>query len=87
LHQLSKLEKQKREEELKQILQLIKDLELILNSEERQKEVMKEDLKGIKKVYGDERKTVIIPGRAGEISIEDLVPEEESIILKQREDI
>ena len=80
LHQLSKLEKQKIEDELNQILQLIKDLKLILSSEEKQKQVMKEDLEEAKKVYGDERKTVVVPGRAGEISIEDLVPEEESII-------
>lgn len=80
LHQLAKLEKQKVEDELKQIIETIKNLELILKSEERQKEVIKEELEDVKKNYGDERKTVIIPGKAGEISIEDLIPEEESII-------
>ncbi|MDD4661803.1 MAG: DNA gyrase subunit A [Candidatus Pacebacteria bacterium] len=80
LHQLAKLEKQRIEDELKQILKTIKDLELILKSEERQREVIKEELAGVKESYGDERKTIIIPQKAGEISIEDLVPEEEAII-------
>ena len=80
LHQLAKLEKQRVEDELKQIIETIKNLELILKSEEKQKEVVKEELEDVKKIYGDERKTVIIPGKAGEISIEDLIPEEESII-------
>ena len=80
LHQLAKLEKQRIEDELKQILKTIEGLELILKSEERQREVIKEELKGVKESYGDERKTVIVKGKAGEISIEDLVPEEEAII-------
>ncbi|MDD3032502.1 MAG: DNA gyrase subunit A [Candidatus Pacebacteria bacterium] len=80
LHQLAKLEKKNTEDELKELLKTIKGYELILSSEEKQREVLKEELLEIKKEYGDERRTVVIPGKAGEISIEDLVPEEESII-------
>ena len=80
LHQLAKLEKQKVEDELKQIIKTIKYLELVLRSSEKQKEVMKEELEEVKKTYGDKRQTVIIKGKAGEISIEDLIKEEEAII-------
>ena len=80
LHQLAKLEKKNTEDELKELLKTISGYELILRSEEKQREVIKEELARVKEEYGDERRTVVIPGKAGEISIEDLVPEEETII-------
>jgi len=85
LHQLARLEKQKVEDELREILKTIQGFELILRSEERQKEVLKEQLEQIKKEYGDERKTLVVKTRAGEISIEDMVQEEEAIIILTEE--
>ncbi|MDD4358730.1 MAG: DNA gyrase subunit A [Candidatus Pacebacteria bacterium] len=85
LHQLARLEKQKIEDELKELLKTIKGLELILKSEDRQKEVLKEELEDVKKNYGDERKTQIVKTRAGEISIEDMVKEEDAIIILTEE--
>lgn len=80
LHQLAKLEKQKIEEELEEKLKLIKTLEKILKDEKRQKEVMKTELLEVKKEYGDERKTMVVPTRPDEISVEDMVPEEEVVV-------
>lgn len=80
LHQLARLEKQKIEDELKELLERIKELELVLKDEAKQKGALKNELKEAKKLYGDERKTVVVPTRPGEISIEDMVPEEETII-------
>ena len=42
-------------------MKLIADLEEILNSPERCKEVMKQELQEVKERYGDERRTEIIP--------------------------
>lgn len=80
LHQLARLEKQKIEDELKQIMEMIEKLELILKSETEQKKTIKKELREVKKNYGDKRQTIIIPHKAGEISIEDLIKEEETVI-------
>ncbi len=80
LHQLARLEKQKIEDELKQIMEMIEKLELILKSEVEQKKTIKKELREVKKNYGDKRQTIIIPHKAGEISIEDLIKEEETVI-------
>jgi DNA gyrase subunit A len=80
LHQLARLEKQKIEDELKQIMEMIEKLELILKSEIEQKKTIKKELREVKKNYGDKRQTIIIPHKAGEISIEDLIKEEETVI-------
>ncbi|NMB47422.1 DNA gyrase subunit A, partial [Patescibacteria group bacterium] len=73
-------EKQKIEDELKQIMEMIEKLELILKSETEQKKTIKKELREVKKNYGDKRQTIIIPHKAGEISIEDLIKEEETVI-------
>lgn len=80
LHQLARLEKQKIEDELKQIMEMIEKLELILKSEIEQKKTIKKELREVKKNYGDKRQTIIVPHKAGEISIEDLIKEEETVI-------
>jgi DNA gyrase subunit A len=85
LHQLARLEKEKLEEELKQIIARIQELEELLASEAKQKTAIKKELKYIQKTYGDERRTVVVPNKPDEISIEDLVPEEESIISVTKE--
>lgn len=85
LHQLARLEKEKLEDELKELLARIKDLEELLKNDAKQKTTLKKELKFIQKTYGDERRTVIVPSKPDEISVEDLVPEEESIISVTKE--
>jgi len=85
LHQLARLEKERLENELKELLERIKELEYLLSSENKQKETIKKELKDIQKIYGDERRTVVVPTKPDEISVEDLVPEEESIITVTKE--
>lgn len=79
LGQLSGLERNKIEEELKQLLEKIKEYEEILASEGRILGVVREELTEIRKKYDDERRTEIAP-ISGEVDIEDLIPEEECVV-------
>jgi len=80
LHQLAKLEKQKIEEELAEILKQIKVLEKILDSKAEQKKVMKAEIQKEMELFGDERRTVIMAHSPESISEEDLVPLEDTIV-------
>lgn len=84
LSQLAKLERQKIEEELKQIRAKIKELTEILKSEAKVKEVMKKEFKELKEGLGDERKTIVYAQKIGEIAEEDLVPQEETLVVITR---
>ena len=77
---LAKLEREKIEEELKELLIKIKELNSILKSPQKIKEVIKKELKELKEKFGDERKTKVFSQPVGEISEEDLIPQEETII-------
>ncbi len=77
---LAKLERQKIEDELKELLAKIKELTAILQSPLKIKEVVKKELKEIKENYGDERRTKVHVAGISEIAEEDLVPQEETII-------
>ncbi len=77
---LARLERQKIEDELKAIKVQIKELTAVLKSPQKIKEVMKKELKEIKETFGDERKTKVQIKKLGEISEEDLVPQEETIL-------
>jgi len=80
LSALARLERQKIEDELKEIRARIKEYEAILKSPSRIKEVVKKEIKEAKENFGDERRTKIFVQRVGEIAEEDLVPSEETII-------
>ena len=81
LRRLQGLERDKIEEELKQLQELIKKLEAILASESEILRVVKEELIALKEKYGDERRSKIINHEVGKFSEEELIPEEESVIL------
>ncbi len=81
LRRLQGLERDKIEEELKQLHDLIKKLEAILASEAEILRVVKEELLALKDKYGDERRSKIINHEVGKFSEEELIPEEESVIL------
>ena len=80
LAQLAKLERKKIEKDLKEIKIKIKELNEILESPKKIKEVIKKELVEIKEKFGDERKTRVFVQRIGEISEEDLIVPEDTII-------
>ncbi|OGZ78209.1 MAG: hypothetical protein A2358_02230 [Candidatus Staskawiczbacteria bacterium RIFOXYB1_FULL_37_44] len=80
LQTLAGLERKKIEDELKEILELIKELLAILKSPERLKSIIKKEFVELKEKYGDKRRTKVIKGKLGEITEVDLVPLEETIV-------
>jgi DNA gyrase subunit A len=81
LASLAKLERKKIENELKDLKLKIKQLTSILKSPEKIKEVMKKEFSQLKERFKDERKTKIFEQKVGEISEEELIPEQETIIV------
>ena len=81
LRRLQGLERDKIEEELKELHELIKKLEAILADENEIFRVIKEELLALKEKYGDPRRSKIINHEVGKFSEEELIPEEESVIL------
>lgn len=79
LQRLTGLERQKIEEEYKQVLAEIVRLKGILASEALIFNIIKEELLEIKKKYADPRRTIITPA-AEDIDIEDLIEEETNVI-------
>ena len=79
LRRVAALELQKILDELEQIEIDIADLKDVLAKPERQRAIVKEELSEIVRNYGDERRTRIIPAD-GEISDEDLIPEEDVVV-------
>ena len=79
LKTLSGLQREKIDEEYKQLMELIAHLRDILNSERLVFEIIKEELIEIKDKFGDERKTKIVAAE-GEIDLEDLIKEEQTVV-------
>ena len=79
LKTLSGLQREKIEEEYRQLMELIAHLREILNSEQLVLNIIKEELTEIKDKFGDERKTKIVAAE-GELNIEDLIKEEQTVI-------
>ena len=79
LGRLTGLELDKIREEYEEIKAYIIDLEDILAHKERRTQIIKEELLEIKAKYGDERRS-IIEYAGGDISIEDIIPDEQVVI-------
>ena len=79
LKTLSGLQREKIEEEYNELLKLIAHLKEVLGSERLVLEIIKEELLEIKEKFGDERKTKIVAAE-GEINVEDLIKEEQTVI-------
>ncbi len=84
LQRLTGLERDKIVEEHEEVKRLIAHLEEVLQSEEMVAKIIVEELAGVKEKYGDARRSEII-GDPSEISIEDLIAEEEMVITVSRE--
>ena len=81
LRRLQGLERDKIENELKELHELIAKLEAILASEQAILDVIKEELLAIKEKYGDPRRSKIFNHELGKFAEEDLIPDEESVVL------
>ena len=81
LSKLAGLERQKIEDELSEVQSLIKKLKEILSSAKNILAVVKKELVELREKYGDERRTKIMKGDVQNISAEDLVPDEDSMLV------
>src|SRR5499426_2059853 len=79
LQRLTSLERQKVEDELKELREKIAELKEILASDAKLRGVIVKELRDVQKKYGDARRTEIIDEEA-EIRLEDLIAEEEAVI-------
>jgi len=80
LKRLAALERQKIENEHKELVDKIKYLKGLLKSQKKQLKIIKDDLAELVKKYGDERRTDIAPDAEQEIDEEDLVPDRPILI-------
>ncbi|PJA00794.1 DNA gyrase subunit A [Candidatus Kaiserbacteria bacterium CG_4_10_14_0_2_um_filter_50_16] len=81
LSKLAGLERKKLEDELAEVQMLILKLKEILSSPKKILAVVKKEFEELALKYGDDRRTKIVRGGVQNISIEDLVPDEESMLL------
>src|SRR5712691_6679488 len=79
LHRLTKLSIDEISNELKQVRENITEFESILGSEKKLRRVIVTELEEIKKLYGDERRT-LIEDEAAEIKLEDLIADEQTAV-------
>jgi len=85
LRRLAALERQKIIDEANELELKIADLNDILATPARQRTIVSDELTAIVDKFGDERRTHILHGFDGDMSIEDLIPEEEMVISVTRD--
>jgi DNA gyrase subunit A len=85
LGQLTRLSHDELASELKDLKERIAEYKAILGSEDRKSEIIKQELREVKRRLGDERRTVIIPGEADDISVEDLIAQEDMCVTITRD--
>ena len=84
LRRLAALERQKIQDRHDELQRLISEYNAIIASEDRQREIISEELGEIVNRYGDDRRTEILRGFNGDMSMEDLIPEEEVVVTITR---
>ena len=84
LRRLAALERQKIQDRHDELMRMIAEYNAIIASETRQREIISEELGEIVNRYGDERRTQIMYGYNGDMSVEDLIPEEEVVVTITR---
>ena len=85
LRRLAALERQKIMDEAAELEMRIADFKDILADETRQRSIIAEELTGIVEKFGDDRRTHILHGFDGDMSMEDLIPEEEMVLTVTRD--
>lgn len=84
LRRLAALERQKIQDRHSELEALIAEYNSILASEERQRGIISTELAEIVAKHGDDRRTKILMGFDGDMSMEDLIPEEEMVVTITR---
>jgi DNA gyrase subunit A len=84
LRRLAALERQKIQDRHAELEALIAEYNSILASEERQREIISTELGEIVAKHGDDRRTKVLMGFDGDMSMEDLIPEEEMVVTITR---
>lgn len=80
LRTLTGLQRKEIEDNLTDLLKLIAKLQTILADEKKILKIIKDELEDMKKQFGDERRTKVIPQELGKLSDEDLVPDEQVVV-------
>ena len=80
LRTLAGLERQKIEDELAELLKTIAGLEAILADEKKILKIIRDEMLELKKQYGDERRTRVVPSELGRMSDEDLIADEQVVV-------
>ncbi|MGY1666803.1 DNA gyrase subunit A [Geodermatophilus sp. SYSU D00696] len=83
LRRLAALERQRIMDELAEIEARIADLQAILDSPDRQRQIVRDELAEIVDKYGDDRRTQFVANE-GDVSVEDLIAEEEVVVTITR---
>jgi DNA gyrase subunit A len=81
LQKLAGLERKKIEDELKAVQALIKELKELLESEKKMKALVKKELAEIQEKYGDARRTKVVRHGVKNLSAEDLIPDDPTVIV------
>ena len=84
LRQLAALERQKIIDEAAELEAQILDFKAIIADPVRQRSIISEELEEVVNKHGDDRRSTIIAGFDGDVSVEDLIPEEEMVISLTR---
>ncbi|WP_010204574.1 DNA gyrase subunit A [Salinibacterium sp. PAMC 21357] len=84
LRRLAALERQKITDEHDALELEIVEFKAIIGSEQRQRNIVSEELTDLLAKYGDDRRTEIMMGFDGDMSMEDLIPEEEMVVTVTR---
>jgi DNA gyrase subunit A len=84
LRRLAALERKKIQDRLAELEAEIAEYKLILADESRQRGIITAELTEISNKYGDDRRTEILFGFDGDMSVEDLIPEEEMVVTVTR---
>ena len=83
LRRLAALERQKINDEYDQLMSEINELNIILGSVEKQREIIKQELNETVTKYGDDRRTQIV-ATEGDFSAEDLIPDQDVVVTVTR---
>ncbi|HWF58031.1 MAG TPA: DNA gyrase subunit A, partial [Candidatus Dormibacteraeota bacterium] len=83
LRRLAAMERQKLLDEYGELMAMIAEFNAILASEDRQRQIVSEELAATVDKYGDERRTQIMPWD-GDVSMEDLIAEEDMVVTITR---
>jgi DNA gyrase subunit A len=81
LQQLANLERLRVEQEYDEKMKLIAELEAILASQKKMLSIIKQEVQELKEQFGDDRRTQVIKSAIGEFSVEDLIPNEPTVVM------